>query len=139
LLRARREPIWAQFLIREGFSKRALHGGLGLRLLRDIQKGIAAKRFFVVDPFISFLSAGGTVLGSMAIELQFGSTPQTPQLKELGFSAHNLPERAAAVLLQTLKLGRAEADRIANRPLPTVESRSKVEMPVPPPRPGKRR
>jgi AcrR family transcriptional regulator len=129
LLRARREPVWGQFLIREGFSVRALHRGLGLRLLRDIQRGVAAKRFSVVDPLISFLAAGGTVLGSMAIELQFGFPPQAAPLKELGFSAENLPERAATVLLQTLKLGRAEADRIANRPLPTVESQSTTDGP----------
>jgi hypothetical protein len=128
LLRARREPVWAKFLVREGFSARALHHGLGLRLFRDIRKGIAAKRFAVVDPLISFLSAGGTVLGSMAIELQLGTLLQAAALKELGFSADRLPERAATVLLQTLKLGRAEADRIANRPLPTVESKSTVEV-----------
>jgi AcrR family transcriptional regulator len=128
LLRARREPVWAKFLIREGFSARALHRGLGLRLFRDIRKGIDAKRFVVVDPLISFLSAGGTVLGSMAIELQLGTPPQSAPLKELGFSADSLPERAATVLLQTLKLGRAEADRIANRPLPTMEPQSRVEV-----------
>lgn len=126
LLRARREPVWAKFLVREGFSARALRHGLGLRLFRDIRKGIAAKRFAVVDPLISFLSAGGTVLGSMAIELQLGTLLQAAALKELGFSADRLPERAATVLLQTLKLGRAEAERIANRPLPRVET---VEAP----------
>jgi AcrR family transcriptional regulator len=127
LLRARREPLWGKFLIREGFSARALHRGLGLRLFRDIQKGIDAKRFSVVDPLITFLSAGGTVLGSMAIELQLSNTVQATPLQELGFSADRLPERAAMVLLQTLKLGRTEADRIANRPLPTVESKFLVE------------
>jgi AcrR family transcriptional regulator len=122
LLRARREPVWGRFLIREGFSARVLHRGLGLRLLRDIQRGIAAKRFSVSDPLISFLALGGTVLGSMATELLFRSPLQAAHLKNLGFSAENIPERAATVLLQALKLGRAEADRIANRPLPTVES-----------------
>jgi hypothetical protein len=111
-MRARREPLWGQFLIREGFSARALHRGLGLRLLRDIQKGIDAKRFSVADPLMSFLSVSGALLTSIAAELQFAAS-----LKELGFDSNNLPERAAGILLQTLGLGRAEADRIARRPL----------------------
>jgi AcrR family transcriptional regulator len=130
LLRARREPVWAKFLIREGLSARALHRGLGLRLFRDIRKGIDAKRFSVVDPLITFLSAGGTVLGSLAIELQLSTAIQAAPLEEeLGFSADRLPERAAMVLLQTLKIGRTEADRIANRPLPRVESKLLIEIP----------
>jgi len=129
LLRARREPLWGQFLIREGFSARALQRGLGNRLLRDVQKGIAANRFSVADPLMSFVSVGGIVLGSIATEMQFGSRHglQAAPLKELGFSRDNLPERAAAVVLQTLGLGRAEADRIAHWPLPLVESRTTVD------------
>jgi hypothetical protein len=42
-------------------------------------------------------------------------------LKELGFSGEHLPERTAAMLLQTLGLKRAEAEKIAARPLPLVE------------------
>jgi AcrR family transcriptional regulator len=117
LLRARREPVWGQFLIREGFSARALQGGLGMRLFRDVQKGIAAKRFSVADPLMSFMSVSGTILFSIAAELQFAVA-----LKELGFNSDNLPERAAEILLQTLGLSRAEADRIARRPLPAADS-----------------
>src|SRR5581483_6359120 len=51
LMRAHREPLWGQFLVREGFSSRMLDRGLGKRLLRDVQRGIVAKRFAVVDPF----------------------------------------------------------------------------------------
>lgn len=72
-----------------------------------------------------------TVLGSIATEMQIGSPhgPQAAPLKELGFSRDNLPERAATVLLQTLGLGRAEADRIAHRLLPTVESQLTADGP----------
>jgi AcrR family transcriptional regulator len=122
LLRAQREPLWGQFLIREGFSARALQGGLGMRLLRDVQKGIAAKRFVVADPLMSFMSVGGTVLFSIAAELQFAAT-----LKKLGFKSDNLPERAAAILLQTLGLTRSEAESIARRPLPTADSDSAAD------------
>jgi AcrR family transcriptional regulator len=122
LLHAQRERVWGQFLIREGFSARALQGGLGMRLLRDVQKGIAAKRFTVADPLMSFMSVGGTVLFSIAAELQFAAT-----LKELGFKGDHLPERAAETLLQILGLGRAEAERIARRPLPTADSDSAAD------------
>ncbi|WP_204279274.1 hypothetical protein, partial [Enterobacter asburiae] len=45
LLRAQREPAWGRLLMREGVSTRALTRGLGLRLLRDSKRGLAAKRF----------------------------------------------------------------------------------------------
>jgi AcrR family transcriptional regulator len=124
LMRARREPVWGQFLIREGFSSRMLSRGLGQRLLRDVRKGIAAKRFTVADPFIGFLSVGGTVLAVVAAELNFVApgAPGAAALQELGFSAEHFPERAAAMLLQTLGLKRPEAEKIAMRPLPIVES-----------------
>jgi AcrR family transcriptional regulator len=119
LRHAQREPVWGQFLIREGFSARALKGGLGMRLFRDVQKGIAAKRFTVADPLMSFMSVGGTVLFSIAAGQQFAAT-----LKELGFKSDHLPERAAEMLLQILGLSHAEAERIARRPLPTADSDS---------------
>jgi len=123
LIRARREPVWGHFLIREGFSAHVLTRGLGQRLLRDIERGIAAKRFVVPDPFIGFLSVGGTVLTAIAAELNFVApgAPAAGVLRELGFSGEHFPERTAATLLQTLGLKRAEAERIATRPLPIVE------------------
>lgn len=42
LMRARREPVWGHFLIREGFSARVLTLGLGQRLLRT--SGAASPR-----------------------------------------------------------------------------------------------
>ncbi|HGL6720722.1 TetR/AcrR family transcriptional regulator [Burkholderia contaminans] len=124
LMRARREPVWGHFLIREGFSARVLTLGLGQRLLRDIGRGIAEERFVVADPFIGFLSVGGTVLTAIAAELNFVApgAPAAGVLQELGFSGEHFPERTAATLLQTLGLKRAEAEKIANRPLPVVEA-----------------
>lgn len=63
IMRALREPVWGQFLVREGFSARSVDNGLGRRLLRDIRKGIATKRLNVADPLLSFVSVGGTHLG----------------------------------------------------------------------------
>jgi AcrR family transcriptional regulator len=129
LMRARREPLWGQFLIREGLSPRMLTRGLGQRLLRDLQRGIAAKRFTVADPFIGLLSVGGTVLAAIAAELNYVApgAPAAGRLKELGFSGEQFAERTAAALLQTLGLKRAEAEKIAKRPLPVVESDVKAE------------
>jgi AcrR family transcriptional regulator len=122
LLRARREPVWGQFLIREGFSARVLERGLGRRLLRDIEKGVKARRFPIDDILMMCTSVGGTILSSISVELQFGSSQgaQSVKLKRLGFSTAALPERTAATLLRTLGLDPAEAEAIARRPLPSV-------------------
>jgi AcrR family transcriptional regulator len=124
LMRARRDPVWGRFLIREGFSAGMLSRGLGQRLLRDIGNGIAAKRFMVADPFIGFLSVGGTVLAAVAAELNFVApgAPAAQLLDELGFSGEHFAERTAATLLQTLGLKRAEAEKIAMRALPLIEA-----------------
>ena len=123
VMRARRDPVWGRFLIREGFSARALNRGLGQRLLRDIGNGIAAKRFVVADPFMGFLAVGGTVLSAIAAELNYVApgAPAAGVLEELGFSGAHFPERTAAMLLQTLGIKRAEAEKIAARPLPAVK------------------
>jgi AcrR family transcriptional regulator len=124
LLRASEEPLWGQFLVREGLSERNLNAGLGRRLLRDVQKGIDAKRFNLADPLMSFITAAGTVLSAIGIGSQL-SDPQAQSaspLKALGFSAEHLPERTAAAVLHTLGLARAEAEKIAHRPWPTLDS-----------------
>ena len=127
MMRALREPVWGQFLVREGFSAQSVDQGLGRRLLRDIRKGIAAKRLNVADPLMSFVSVGGTTLGAISIGLQLGSPPgqQSAILKELGSDLEHLPERVAKMALESLGLGRAEAERVAYRPLP------KMDLPAP--------
>ncbi len=123
LMRARREPVWGHFLIREGLSARGLSRGLGPRLLRDIQKGIGAGRFAADDPLMSVVTIGGAVLTSIAVELRDGasSTPLTDMLKAFGYAEDQFAERAAAAMLRTLGLSRAEAVEIANRLLPVDE------------------
>ncbi|HEX7683121.1 MAG TPA: TetR/AcrR family transcriptional regulator [Trinickia sp.] len=124
LMRARREPVWGRFLIREGFSERALRDGLGRRLKRDSEAGIAAGRFAVADPFMCHVSVSGIVLAAIAAELSFAVTGRSGG--EL-HPAHDLgeerfAERAAVVVLQTLGLDRSEAQRVARRPLPSAAS-----------------
>ncbi|WP_321930490.1 MULTISPECIES: TetR/AcrR family transcriptional regulator [Paraburkholderia] len=128
VLRANRDPLWAQFLLREGFSSRAISRGLGRRLMRDVGNGIVAGRFAAEDPLLSVISVGGTVLGAIALQLQFRSPEELglDTVAASGISIDHLAERTAATLLQTLGLARPEAVEIASRPLaavtPPVES-----------------
>src|SRR6202022_2367538 len=111
MMRALREPVWGQFLVREGFSARSGAHGLGRRLLRAFREGIAAKRLTVADPLLSFVSVAGTTLGAISIGLQSGSLQgqQSVTLKDLGSDLERLPERTAKIALEGLGLGRAEA------------------------------
>lgn len=119
ILRARREPLWGRFLVREGHSVRVLSRGLGARLRRDIQKGAVKGRFQLPDPLMAFIAIGGTVLGAIAAELEFGGESAT-LLKQLGLDGADIPDRTAAVALYNLGLTFDEARRIASRPLPIV-------------------
>ncbi|QVN15272.1 TetR/AcrR family transcriptional regulator [Burkholderia sp. LAS2] len=131
LLRARSEPVWGQFLLREGLSMRALSRGLGPRLLRDIQKGILAERFSANDPLMSVITVGGAALTAIAIELGFDANekPVTDMLDMIGYSRNGFAERAASSLLQTLGVPRSEAIEIASRPLPPAVTSALNESP----------
>ena len=120
MLRAQREPVWGQLLIREGYSARVLERGLGQRLLRDIQRGIASTRFKHEDALMSFFSVCGTVLASISVWLQFHQAHGTraTTIDQLGFNVDDLPQRAAKTLLLTLGLTGLEAEKIAYLPLP---------------------
>jgi AcrR family transcriptional regulator len=123
VMRALREPVWGHFLVREGFSARSVDHGLGRRLVRDIRKGITAKRLNVADALMSFVVVAGTTLGAISIGLQVRSAQgqQSATLQQLDSDLEHLPERVAKTALEALGLGRAEAERIAYRPLPALE------------------
>ena len=120
LLRAQREPVWGRLLMREGVSTRALTHGLGLRLLRDSNRGLTAKRFVVADPLPSVLSVIGTVLAGVAAELHFATTAARSGRghQAAAVRVEHLAERAAVFVLQALGIKRVEAERIAQLPLP---------------------
>ncbi|MBB5443780.1 MULTISPECIES: TetR/AcrR family transcriptional regulator [unclassified Paraburkholderia] len=122
LLRAYREPVWGQLLIREGLSPRLLSRGLGLRLLRDSEKGISERRFVIADRLVSVISVIGTVLAGIAAELQLAiSSKRTVRARKVLRSKEDkFAQRTAAIVLQAFGLTRVEAERIARRPLPTV-------------------
>jgi len=128
MMRARREPVWAQLLIREGFSVHALRWGLGQRLLRDSWSGISAKRFVVSDHFLCLISVTGIIFAAIAAELHFAApvTPALQRQRASGLVEQNFPERAAALVLQALGLKRTEAERIATLPLPAGTPEVKV-------------
>ena len=122
LLRAAREPLWGQFLIREGFSPSVLDRGLGNRLLRDIEKGVQAGRFVAEDLLITLAAVGGTALAAISFAVMFNPAgPQSEALTRHGFTGEKWAERTAAACLTVLGLSRAEAETIAVRPLPDVE------------------
>lgn len=108
IMRALREPVWGQFLIRQGFTAGSVEQGLGRRLFRDIERGIAARRFPIADKLMSFVAVSGTVLASIAFA--------SPNVR-LFRGAKHLPERCAAMVLKTLGVDEQEADKIARRPL----------------------
>jgi AcrR family transcriptional regulator len=112
---AKREPLWGRFLLREWYRPEALSRGLGARLLRDIQQGIARKRFVVTDVLMSGLVAGAAVIGAIAALLGSG---EGTTLLEPPVSVDDLDRRAAAALLHGLGLTAKEARAIAERPLP---------------------
>jgi AcrR family transcriptional regulator len=117
---AQREPLWGRFLMREWHRPEAVSRGLGARLLRDIGKGVARKRFDVTDPLMTMIVAGGTVMGAIAAQLGVAGQGST-LLDRFGVSVENLDQRAAAALLQGLGLTAREAKAIAKRPLPALK------------------
>jgi AcrR family transcriptional regulator len=119
LVRARRDPLWGQFLVREGMSEHARTRGLGPRLLRDIRKGVEAGRFKVPDPEMALMTVGGGVLAVVAAQVRLASRDRsnTAPPRKRGV---DLPERAAATLLHALGLTFAQADTVARRPLPSA-------------------
>ncbi|PMS18108.1 TetR/AcrR family transcriptional regulator [Trinickia dabaoshanensis] len=120
LMRARREPVWGSYLIREGLSERALRDGLGRRLKRDSEAGMAAGRFAVADPDMCHVAVSGIVFAAIAAELSVlvngRSVGERHSAREFGDAC--FAERAAIVVLQVLGLDREEAGRVARLPLP---------------------
>lgn len=116
VLRAQREPLWGQLLIRETCGGRGITRGLGPRLMRDLMRGVDAGRFTVPDLLLGFVMVGSAILGAIGAKVQL--TPDdTAVLERMGVSTDGLPERTAVALLHTLGLPFSEARAIAQRPL----------------------
>jgi AcrR family transcriptional regulator len=117
---AGKEPLWGLLLLREWYRPEAFSRGLGPRLLRDIGRGIARKRFDVSDPLMTMLVASGTVVAAVATQASLRGDGSR-LLDHFGLSAQNLDQRAAAALLQGLGLTEREAIAITKRALPALE------------------
>ena len=122
VLRALESPVWGRFVIRQGLSADSLTRGLGRRLLRDIQRGIDAGRFKTGDPMMTFIAAGGAVLGAISAALppRQADAANNTLIRRLGFKDAEVPERTAAVILRILGLSATAADSVARRPLPEL-------------------
>lgn len=106
--RAAADEAWGWFLVRTALARaHGLRRGLGPRLARDIQRGLAARRFVVDDPVAAGLAAGGAILSVMAARLH-------------GDIGDDAGERAAVVVLRLLGLSAAEANEVAHRPLKSI-------------------
>ena len=114
--RAKEDPLWGRFLVREGMSARSMRGGGGLagRLNRDIAQGLKIGRFKANDSFVTFISVGATVLGAIVAELDAMGDEKDAKLMEA------LPERTATLVLTILGIDEAEAAKIATAPLPPI-------------------
>lgn len=126
LLRAEAEPLWGRFLLRESLTPRGMTRGLSLRLRRDIERGVAQKRFILPDPLLALITAGGTVITSIALQAAAQATPAAA--KPLALNTKHLPERTAAAVLRALGLPKAEASKIAKRRLPTLDPPSSTKL-----------
>lgn len=123
VMRAKLDPVWGRFLIRESLSPSALTRGLGMRITRDILMGLSSGRFVSKDPFMTGVAVSGVVLAAIAAELQF-AVPQSPEAilaNNLGMSTNKIPERTAALMLQMLGISVEEAENLAHRELPPFD------------------
>jgi AcrR family transcriptional regulator len=121
IARAAKEPDWGRFLLREGYSGRALSQGLGPRLRRDIRAGVASARLKTFDPALCFAAVGGTILSAVASQVR---APRAQRTDELALRGPDIPERTAAMVLAILGLSHEEAKRVATRPLPATRGHS---------------
>lgn len=120
LLRARREPLWGLFLIRESTSVRLIERGLGRRLLRDLNHGVDLGRFKVNDLLMAFTAAGGTVMAAILAERFAGDErgPFSAEIRRLGMKPGDIPERTAATVLTIFGVPAKEAEKLARLPMP---------------------
>ena len=123
LRRAGQEPLWGRFLVRSGFSARALEQGLGPRMLRDLKQGIAASRFRTSDLPMTVVAVRGAVLSAIDAQVELAQDKPSPLAfaVSLGLDRQSVPERTAAILLRLLGLDTNDAKEVANRPLPEID------------------
>jgi AcrR family transcriptional regulator len=123
LLRAREDPVWGRFLVRTSLVGDSMNSGLGRYLFRDLKSGLSSGRFKADDVPMTYVALGGTVLGALTSEVEFGPSAgrRRAGAGPFGADAKDVAERTAAMLLRLLGLSGREADSIAYRPLPEIK------------------
>jgi AcrR family transcriptional regulator len=121
--RAAREPVWGQFLLREGLSSHAWTRGLGSRLRRDIGSGVKRGRFKLNDPVMTFVATGGAILAAVAAQVHAAQAPHdAAAATALTLGKEDVGERIATIVLQMLGLSASQAERVARKPLPATRA-----------------
>ncbi|MEU0225514.1 TetR/AcrR family transcriptional regulator [Streptomyces sp. NPDC006284] len=106
---AKSHPEVMQVLRRRGLGHLHSDNGLASRALRDLQVGIASRRFTAVDPVVALSALGGTLLS--LVELRFAR----PDL-----DGDEAAANFAEMVLRMLGVPPDDAREVARRPLPDV-------------------
>jgi AcrR family transcriptional regulator len=106
---ARRDEIWASFMVRTERAAEKLSEHLGHRARRDIAMGIERGRFRVADLEATLIALGGVMLAGIRAQL----SPSPKLDSDAGL---------AASVLQMLGIDADEAIEIARRPMPELAS-----------------
>jgi AcrR family transcriptional regulator len=125
VVRAAREPVWGQFLLREGLSSHAWTRGLGSRLRRDIALGVKRGRFKLSDPVMTFIATGGAILATVAAQVHSAQAQRdagASAATTLALGKEDVGERIATLVLQMLGLSASQAERVARKPLPATRA-----------------
>lgn len=117
---AAKNPLWGRLLLREWYRPESFTLGMGPRLLRDIVAGIATQRFVVSDPLMALVMAGGTIVAAVALQSALRG-PGAELVGKFGLSGADVERRAVVTLLRGLGMSAADADAIADKPLPAFD------------------
>lgn len=122
LNRADEDPVWGRFFVRFVVSARLFSRRPGGYFLRDVQRGFAEGRFQAADPLMAITAVGGAIISAAVVSTEMPADAILPaaDAASVHLDKTQLPERAAAVILQILGLDEAEANAVARRPIPPI-------------------
>ena len=101
------QPAVAEIFTQAGLTFLIADEGLAPRALRDIERGVAAGRFKVDNPYVALASTSGSILSFLQLQLT------SPEL--LGETS---VDELAEQVLRMLGMSARSAHAIAHRPLP---------------------
>jgi AcrR family transcriptional regulator len=104
---AQSDPTFALLVVRLDLSHRLMTTTLGPRATKDIRSGIEAGRFDVADTGVALHAMGGALLGVMRAVID-------------GLAGEEADVQHAEGVLRSLGVPKAQAARIARRPMPSA-------------------